>query len=72
MALSASVNITVNPYTLTIVSDKRVLHISGSVHAAGDDAAYVADAVFPITIQDDQNHSWSKVSDDNQTAVYSY
>lgn len=66
MALSATVNISVSPITLTVVSDKR--KVSGTVTAVGETAPF--DAKFPITINDSTGRVWTSVSDDGITAVY--
>lgn len=66
MALTATVDVSKTPITLTIVSDKRL--ISVSVTSAGDTAT--GTATYPLTIVD-AARTWAKVSDDGKTAVYS-
>lgn len=66
MALTASVDLTKNPPTLTVVSDKR--KVSVQVSAVGETAT--ATGTFPIKVTDDSGKAWSVQSDDGTTAVY--
>lgn len=63
--LTASVNTTVTPATLTVTSDRR--HVSVEVHCAGETAT--ATGSFPVQIVD-SDRTWEQVSDDGTTAVY--
>lgn len=65
MAISAVVDITKTPPTLTVVSDKRI--VSVSVTAAGETA--VGTATFPVTVTD-AGRIWKIVTDDGKTATY--
>lgn len=65
MSLSATVDITATPIKLTVVSNKRKVDVS--VAAAGETAT--GTAVFPVTVSD-PSRTWTKVSDDGTTAVY--
>lgn len=66
MALTATIDLTLTPPTLTVVSDKRVVKVT--VSAAGDTAT--GTATFPITVTDDSGRTWTVKSDDGTTAVY--
>jgi len=66
MALTAIVDVTKTPITLTIVSDKR--KVSVTVTSAGETAT--GTATYPLNITD-ASRTWTKVSDDGTTAVYS-
>ena len=66
MALTATVDLTKTPITLTVVSSKRL--VSVSVTSAGETA--VGTAEFPITLTDSTGRAWTSVSDDGRTAVY--
>lgn len=66
MALTANVDTTKNPVTLTVVSDKR--KVSVQVSAVGETAT--ATGTFPVIIKDDSGKSWTVQSDDGVTAVY--
>lgn len=66
MALTAKADVTVNPATLTIVSDRRI--ISGTVTSQGESATYKA--IFPLSISDDSGKVWTFKSDDGKVAVY--
>jgi len=65
MALTATVDVTKTPITLTVVSDKR--KISVSVTSAGETAT--GTAVFPVQITDG-SRTWTQKSDDGTTAIY--
>ena len=67
MVLTATVDITKTPITLTVVSGKRVVNVT--VASAGETA--VGTARFPITLTDTSGRVWTVVSDDGATAVYS-
>lgn len=66
MALTAAVDLAVTPPKLTVVSDKR--KVSVSVQTAGETAT--GTATFPVLITDNGGRTWTKVSDDGVTAVY--
>lgn len=66
MALTATVDLTKTPPTLTVVSDKRLVTVT--VTSAGDTATGVAQ--YPITVTD-LVRTWKPVSDDGKTAVLS-
>lgn len=66
MALTATVDITVSPIRLTVVSDKR--KVSGTVTVGGETANYSAS--FPVSISDDSGRVWTVFSDNGTTAVY--
>lgn len=66
MALSAVVDLTVTPITLTIVSDRR--KVTGTITSAGDTATYTAQ--FPVTIVDSSGRTWTVRGDNGSTAVY--
>lgn len=66
MALTAKLDLTTSPATLTVTSDRR--KVSVDVHAAGDDA--VATGTFPVTVADDSGRVWTQSSDDGDVAVY--
>ena len=65
MALTATVNITVVPATLTVVSDKR--RVAVTVTAAGETAT--GTATYPVVVTD-AVRTWTPKSDDGITAVY--
>jgi hypothetical protein len=65
MALTATVDVTATPITLTIKSDKRKVEVS--VTSAGETAT--GTALFPIKITD-ASRTWTLKSDDGSTAVY--
>lgn len=67
MTISAKVDLTVTPITLTVVSDKRL--VSVQVSAVGDTAT--ATGQFPVTVSDSSGRVWTVKSDDGTTAVYS-
>ena len=66
MALAATVDLSKNPPTLTVVSDKRIVTVT--VAAAGETAT--GTAVYPVTVTDSSGRTWSKKSDDGATAVF--
>lgn len=66
LAISASVDITVTPIKLTVVSDRR--KVTGTVTSQGETASYSAQ--FPITVNDTSGRTWTKTTDDGITAVY--
>lgn len=66
MSLTATVNITAVPPTLTVVSDRR--EVKGTVTVGGETASYTAR--FPIAVVDDSGRSWTPKSDDGVTAVF--
>jgi hypothetical protein len=63
--LTATVDATKTPPTLTVVSNKRA--ISVTVASAGDTVTVTG--AYPITITD-AVHTWTKSTDDGTTAVY--
>lgn len=65
MALTATVDLTKTPPTLTVVSDKRI--VSVSVTAAGETA--IGTATFPVIVTD-ATRVWKIVTDDGKTAIY--
>ncbi len=67
MALTAAVDLTKTPITLTVTSDKRKVAVT--VTSAGETAT--GSATFPITVTDTSGRVWTVVSDDGATAVYS-
>jgi hypothetical protein len=71
MAISAIIDTSVSPFTLTVVSDSRTVTIGGTVSAGGESAPYSAQVAWPVTFDGD-SHVWTKVSDDGTTAVYTY
>jgi anti-sigma-K factor RskA len=66
MALTATVDLSKTPATLTVVSDKRVVAVS--VQAAGETAT--GTATYPVTVTDTSGRTWTVASDDGKTAVY--
>lgn len=66
MSLSATLDLTVTPPTLTVVSDRRKVTVD--VHSAGDTAT--ATGTFGVQVQDDSGRVWTAQSDDGTTAVY--
>ena len=66
MAITADINLSKTPATLTVTSDKRKVEVS--VTAAGETA--IGTAVFPVTVSDNSGRTWTKKSDDGTTAVY--
>lgn len=66
MALTATINTSTTPPTLTVQSDRR--KVKGTITSAGDTATY--EAQFPVTIADDTGRVWTAVSDDGVTAVF--
>lgn len=64
--LTAKIDLTVTPITLTVTSDKRKVEVS--VKSAGETAT--GTAVFPVTITDTSGRTWTQKSDDGTTAVY--
>lgn len=66
MALTATVDITTTPVTLTVTSDRR--KITGTVTSQGETATYTA--TFPVTITDTTGRVWTGRSDDGVKAVY--
>jgi hypothetical protein len=71
MAISAIIDTSVSPFTLTVVSDSRLTTIGGTVTVGDESAPYSAQVAWPITFDAD-SHVWTKVSDDGTTAVYTY
>lgn len=67
MSLTAKLDLTVNPPTLTVTSDRR--KVSVQVTAVGETAT--ATGLFPVTVSDSSGKQWKQVSDDGTTAVYS-
>jgi hypothetical protein len=61
VALTASIDETVTPPTLTVVSDRRKV----SVTAVGETVV----ATFPVHVTD-ASRTWVAVSDDGTTAVF--
>lgn len=66
MSLSAKIDTSVTPMTLTVVSDRRVVAVSLS--AVGETAEGFA--TFPIKLQDASGRVWKPLSDDGITAVF--
>lgn len=66
MALTATIDISATPPTLTVVSDRRVIDVE--VTTAGETAT--GHAVYPVTVTDSSGRMWTKVSDNDVTAVY--
>jgi len=66
MALTATLNLSVTPNTLTVVSDKRKVEVT--VTAVGETA--VAKGTFPVKVTDSRGVVWNVKSDDGATAVY--
>lgn len=66
MALSAKVDITKTPYTLTVVSDKRA--VKGTTTVGGESATF--NATLEPVVTDDSGRVWTKKTDDGTTAVY--
>lgn len=65
MALSATIDATASPMTLTVVSDAR--HVEVEVRTGGETiAATGARPVFVV----DADREWTLVDDDGATAVY--
>ena len=64
--LTATVDLTKTPPTLTVVSDKRVVAVT--VTSAGETA--VGSAQYPLIISD-LVRTWKPVSDDGKTAILS-
>ena len=64
--LTATVDLTKNPPTLTVVSDKRVVAVT--VTTAGETAT--GSAQYPLVITD-LVRIWKPVSDDGKTAILS-
>jgi hypothetical protein len=70
MALTATVDTTTTPFTLTVASDKRKFTGEITVTSAGDSATADYSGQFPITISDSSGRVWAVQSDDGTTAVY--
>lgn len=68
MALTAKVDLTVTPNTLTVTSDKRVVY-KGTAAVGGETVSY--SAYLEPTITDSTGKVWVKKSDDGVVAVYS-
>jgi hypothetical protein len=66
MALTATLDLTKQPPTLTVVSDRRKVEVDVTV--LGE--TVTATGTFPITITDDSGRAWSLKSDDGATAIY--
>lgn len=66
MALTAKVDTTVTPVTLTVVSDRR--KVSVSVTSAGETAT--GTAAYPVVVSDTSGKVWTVQTDDAVTAVY--
>ena len=66
MTLSAAVDITVTPITLTVTSDRR--KVTGTVVSQGETASY--SATFPVTVTDTSGRVWTQASDNGIKAVY--
>ena len=66
MALTATIDLTVTPPTLTAHSDRRIVTVT--VAAAGETAT--GTATFPITVADASGRVWTPKSDDGVTAVF--
>jgi hypothetical protein len=67
MSLTAAVDITVSPITLTVTSDRR--KVTGTVVSQGETATY--SATFPVTVTDTSGRVWTVKTDDGIKAVYS-
>lgn len=68
MTITAKIDTTVTPATLTITSDKR--KVSVLVTAVGE--TVTATGQFAVTEVDASGHVWTPKSDDGTTAVYTY
>ena len=66
MSLTATLNLTVTPPTLTVVSDKRV--VSVVVTAVGETTT--ATGWFPVVKTDSSGRVWTQASDNGTTSVY--
>lgn len=66
MALSATIDATTSPMTLTVVSDAR--HVEVEVRTGGE--TITATGARPVSVVD-ADQVWTVVSDDGATAVYS-
>lgn len=66
MAVTASVDTTTVPITLTVVSDKR--NVTGTVLVNGEEAKF--NAVIEPKITDDSGKVWVKKSDDGKKSTY--
>lgn len=66
MAISAAIDLTKSPPTLTVTSDKRSVTVT--VSCAGETATGVAR--YPVTVSDSSGKVWKAISDDGTTAVY--
>jgi hypothetical protein len=70
MALSAKVDTSVSPFTLTITSDQLKFSVNITVSSAGASATAEYAGQFPVTVVDDSGRAWAIQSDDGTTAVY--
>jgi hypothetical protein len=66
MALTATVDLSVTPPTLTVTSDKR--KVSVEVTSAGETAT--GTATYPVNVTDSSGRAWTLSTDDGATAVY--
>lgn len=66
MTISASVDLTKTPPTLTVVSDKRKVTVT--VTSAGETAT--GTATYPVVVVDSSGKTWAVKSDDGVTAVF--
>lgn len=66
MTLSANLDLTKTPPTLTVVSDRRKLSVD--VTAVGETVKCTG--TFDVTVTDDSGRVWTKKTDDGSTAVY--
>jgi predicted methyltransferase len=67
MTISAKLDLTAAPPTLTVTSDKR--KVSVEVSAVGEKTT--ATGMFPVTVTDSSGKVWKSVSDDGTTATFS-
>jgi hypothetical protein len=66
MALTATLDLTVTPIRLTVVSDKR--KVTAEVKTAGEIAT--CSGTFPVQFTQTGGRTWTLLSDDETTAVY--
>lgn len=70
MALTAKIDMTVTPATLTVTAAAADRAVSVTVTSGGQTAT--AKGTWPVAVVDDGGHVWTLKTDDHVTAVFTY
>lgn len=70
MALTARIDTSSIPATLTVTAAAADRAVSVTVRSGGQTAA--ASGTWPVVVVDDSGHVWTVKSDDHVTAVFTY